>query len=122
MEHDIIKDKRWPWQRIRKFPAAHVDPRAVRVDSYRHEQRCPRCFFKRVDSIAYQTDPGHGQNVLACQVCGWSAVVGGWGTSTCTIEVTGGGGDGGLSTPGQGAASIEPLVQLPAKLAGEAGG
>ena len=26
------------------------------------------------------------------------------------------------ATPGQGAASIEPLVQLPAKLAGEAGG
>lgn len=87
-KHDKILETTWPLKTLRRFSPFQIDSNAKQIESIRHPtQRCPRCFLRMMNSVAYETSPGNGQNTLECQVCGLAKLVGGW-----SISSTSGGG------------------------------
>lgn len=81
--HEYLRTMRWPLSTLRKFSPARTEGREVARE--RHAQRCPRCFLRRLDAVAYECEPISGSFTLECQCCGWAANVGGWSTNTAEI-------------------------------------
>ena len=89
--HSYILDQKWRWLTLLNMMSVHTSTDGVKLDSIKHQQKCPRCFIGRLYSVPYQLSPDSGRNNLECGLFGWKRTVGGWGVCvSCDAPATSG--------------------------------